>query len=317
MSKNKTSKLRILPGFIVNDFWRKVIALFFAILVWERVTARLDESQKIRSIPVAISMPGYVPLDNKSVKVDIVLRGSQQQLNKITPNDIKIALTVKKPKEGVNKLIISQKDITVPHGVSIAHIEPDYFEIILDEKMTKKVPVKLIYSGALLDGYALNPIHIIPQEVTITGPKRLIDKPKYIKTKAIVLRKDFVEDFDCRVKVDTESKNISATPKEVSARIEIYKEYDVREFRNIQIKPFGYIPNIKKIDIQPDLSTITVSGLKNAIEVMTADEIRPFVDISNIDKAGEYTLNVQCLLNNNGLSVKEITPTTVNVIVNE
>jgi YbbR domain-containing protein len=315
MSKNTTSRLRILPGFIVNDFWRKIIALFFAILVWERVTAKLDESQKIRGIPVAISMPGYVLLDNKSVNVDIVLRGSQQQLNKITSNDIKVAVTVKKPKKGINKLNISEKDITLPHGVSIASIEPHTVDIILDEKMTKRVPVKLIYTGFLLDGYALNPIHIIPQEVTITGPKSLIDKPKYIKTKAIVLRKDFVEDFDCRVEVDTESKNISVTPKEVSARIEIYKEYDVRKFNNIKIKPFGYIPNITKIEIQPELAAITVSGLKNAIEIMTTDEIRPFIDISNIEKPGEYTLNVQCLLNNSAISVKEITPTTVNVIV--
>jgi YbbR domain-containing protein len=317
MSKNKKTKIRILPGFIVNDFWRKIIALFFAVLVWERVSARLDESQKIRGIPVVLSMPGYIPLDNKSVKVDIVLRGSQQQLNKITANDIKITLNVKKPKEGINKLIISQKDITVPHGVSIASIEPDEFEIILDEKMTKKVPVKLIYSGALLDGYALNPIHIIPQEVTITGPKSLIDKPEYIKSKPIVLKKDFVEDFDCRVRIDTENKNISVTPKEVSARIEIYKEYDVREFRNVKIKPFGYIPGIKKITIQPDVSTIIVSGLKNVIEVMTTDEIRPFIDISTIDKPGEYTLNVQCLLDNSALNVKEIFPTTVNVKVSE
>ena len=317
MSKNNNKKIRFIPGFIANDFWRKVIALFFAILVWERVTAKLDVDQKFRGIPVTMTMPGYVLLENRPITVNLVLKGSQQQLNKLTPSDIKITVAVKKPKKDLNEIIIAQKDIIVPHGISVSAIEPNVIKVYLDEKMTKKVPVKLTYSGALLDGYELNPIHIIPQEVTVTGPKSIIDKPEYIKTYPIMLRKDFVEDFDCRTAIDTENKNIEVTPKEISARIEVYKKYDVRTFQNIKIKPFGYTPNGNKIKIMPLNATITVKGVKNAIEVMTRDAIRAFVDLSNIEKAGEYTLNLQCLIDNKDIKVKSIIPTTVNVIVAE
>ncbi len=315
MSKNKRNRIRIIPGIIANDFWRKIIALFFAILVWERVTARLDVPLKMHGIPVSISMPGYVLLENRQVKIDIGLNGSQQQFNKITTNDIKIAVTIQNPKEGLNKLTISQHNITVPKGVSISSINPKEIDIYIDEKITKKVPVKLIYSGSLLEGYAINPLLIIPQEVTITGPESIIGKMEYMKTDPIVLRKDFVEDFDCQSKIDTENKNIAVNPKEISARIEVFKEFEIRKFKNIPIKPLGYIQNSNKMQIKTNNALVIVEGLKNIIEVTTSDEIRVFIDLSNIEKPGEYTLNVQCLLENNNLSVKEISPKTVNVLI--
>ncbi len=236
-------------------------------------------------------------------------------MNKITTNDIKITVTVKNPKEGLNKLIISKKNITVPNGVSISSIKPRDIDIYIDEKITKKVPVKLIYSGSLLEGYAINPLLIIPQEVTITGPKSIIKKMEYTKTDPIVLRKDFVEDFDCQTKIDTGNKNIEVNPKEISARIEVFKKFDIRKFKDIPIKPFGYIPHSNKIEIKPSNAVVTVKGLKNIIEVTTPEEIKVFIDLSNIEKPGEYTLNVKCLLDNKDLTVQEISPTTVNVLV--
>ena len=165
-----------------------------------------------------------------------------------------------------------------------------------------------------MEGYALNPVHLIPQEVTISGPKSIIEKTIDIKTKSIVLEKEYVEDFDCSAEIDNK-RNISVSPKTVSARIEIYKKYDIREFRNLTIKPFGHLPGAEKLEINPIYSSVSVEGVKNAVEIITSEQIRPFVDISEIDEPGEYTLNVQCWLNNKELSVKEIKPATVNVKV--
>jgi YbbR domain-containing protein len=317
MSENKKKRRNLIPGFIAHDFWRKLIALFFAILVWGRVAARLDDNQNIRAIPVVISMPGYVLLDDAPPKVSVILRGSKQRLNKISLNDIQIKVLLKNPKVDENKILITKKDISIPKGVSIEAIEPDYVEVHLDEKVTKKLPVELKSTGLLMEGYALNPIHLIPQEVTVSGPKRIVGKMMDIPTKPIVLGKEMVEDFDCRLEIDTKGKNISISPQTISARIEIYKKYDVREFKNIEIKPFGYLSGRKIVHIKPQQTTITVKGVKNAVETLTTDKIRPLVDLSGIDEPGDYTLNVQCWLNDKELSVKSIEPSTVNVTISE
>lgn len=316
MKENQKNRIRIIPRFISHDFWRKLLALAFAILVWERVSARLDDTQKIRGIPVKISMPEeYVLMDNAPNRIDIILKGPKQRLNKITPNDIQVTVDAKTPTIGENELIITTDNITLPKGVSVSSIEPDYFKVQIDEKKSKKVPVKLTFSGALMDGYDFNQLNLIPQDVTISGPRSIVDQITDIRTKNILLGKDYVDDFDCTVEVDNKFTNISVNPRFISARIEVYNKYDTRKLQNLPIKPFSYLPDGHKLEIKPATATVVVEGMKNAVETLTDDKIRPFIDLSEIDEPGDYTLNVQCWINDKDLSVKEILPITVNVRV--
>ena len=318
-SKAGKKKIRIVPGFIANDFWRKLIALFFAVLVWERVTTRIDDTQKLRGIPVQISMPeGFVIIDDKRPRIDVTLKGSKQRLNKLVPGDIETRLDVKHPQIGQNRLYISKKDIRAPKGVSVAGIEPeDYIIVHLDEKLTKQVPVKLKYSGSLLDGYALNTSHIIPDSVTISGPKSLVEKITSVSTRNIVLTKENVDDFECRAYIRNESAKLSVIPKDVLVGIEIYKKYVSRTFKAVPIKPFGFIPKERRLVVSPDLADVAIEGEKNEVELVTPEQIHAFIDLSSIDKPGEYTLNVQCWTTNKKLNVKEITPRTVNIKISE
>ena len=318
-SKTGKKKIRIIPGFIAHDFWRKLIALFFAVLVWDRVTTRIDDTQKLRGIPVQISMPeGFVMTDDKKPSIDVTLKGSKQRLNKLVPRDVEAGIYIKHPKIGNNTLYISKSDIRAPKGVSVAGIEPeDYITVHLDEKLTKQVPVKLKYSGSLLDGYALNASHIIPENVTVSGPKNLVEKISSVSTRNIVLTKENVDDFEYRAAIKNDNEKLSITPKDVLVGIEIYKKYISRTFKAIPIKPFGFIPNERHLIISPKLADITIEGEKNEVELVTPEQINPFIDLSSIDKPGEYTVNVQCWTTNSKLKVKETTPRTVNIVISE
>ena len=318
-SKKGKKKIRIIPGFIANDFWRKLIALFFAVLVWERVTTRIDDTQKLRGIPLQISMPeGFVMTDDKQPRIDVTLKGSKQRLNKLVPGDVEARIYIKHPQIGQNRLYISKKDIRAPKGVSVAGIEPENFITVhLDEKMTKQVSVKLKYSGSLLDGYALNTSHIIPDTVTVSGPKSLVEKINSVSTRNIVLTKENVDDFECRAYIKNESEKLSIIPKDVLVGIEIYKKYISRTFKSIPIKPLGFIPKERHLVISPDIADVTINGEKNEVELVTPEQINAFIDLSSIDKPGEYTVNVKSWTTNKKLNVKETTPRTVNIKISE
>jgi YbbR domain-containing protein len=318
-SSNQKRKFKFIPGFIANDFWRKFIALFFAVLIWGRVAARLNEEQKIREIPVKIVLPEeYVLIDNSFPAVDIVLKGSRQHLNRLTPADIGIKHIILNPKVGLNSFVINTNDISIPKGITVKEIIPSpRIKVYIDIKLTKKVPVKLKYTGSLLDGYAYNPAHIVPQEVTVSGPKSIVDKIHYVNTENIILRKENVDDFECLLNVRPVEKNVTITPREISAKIEIYKKYADRTFQNIPIRPFGYTPDGCKLRISPPVTTVTVTGVKKAIETVLPSQIKPCVDISRIDKPGEYTLNLKCWLDNRDITLKDIIPKTVNITITE
>ncbi|NOY75794.1 MAG: hypothetical protein GXP32_08390, partial [Kiritimatiellaeota bacterium] len=136
-NKNK-SIFRFVPGFIRRDFWRKVIALFFAILIWARVSAQLEDEQIFRDLPVSISIPpGYVVMDSAPITTDITLKGSKQRLLRLKPTDLTISVGIKKPVRGQNEMRIKKKNVALPPGVSVERIERNRIVLKLDRKSEK------------------------------------------------------------------------------------------------------------------------------------------------------------------------------------
>ena len=61
---------------------------------------------------------------------------------------------------------------------------------------------------------------------------------------------------------------------------------------------------------------VTVSGVKNELNRLSADDISAYVDLSRIDAAGEYTLDVRTSAPG-GITVKELSANYVNVYVDK
>ena len=315
MSKNK-SIFRFVPGFIRRDFIRKIIALFFAVLIWARVSAQLGDKQIFRDLPVTISLPsGYILVNETPITTDLTLKSSKQQLLRLTPVDLNVSIKIKKPFTGKKKITITKKDITLPPGVFIERIERKVVILDLDKKVEKKVSVRLNITGALLDDYTFAVATMIPSEVRISGPESIINPIREIQAAPIALSKENVEDFECELKLRV-TDGVTASPKTVTAKVDIFKKFDSRAFDLLPIKPYGFMPkNSRSVELDLKTASVKVVGLKQAVELLTTDDLHSFVDISKIEKTGEYTLSVQCWVGVKNVSVKEIKPKTVQVII--
>lgn len=310
--------LNLVPGFIRNDFLRKFIALFFAVLVWQRVDNQIAQPDTLRDIPVTISLPNNLErLNDTPIKVNLKVKASQRILNNLSINDIHIKVKIDEPAVNKDPLIISHRidplhDITLPSGINIVQVEPEIISINVDRKISKTVPVKLQVSGFLMDGYSFQPVAVIPKNVIITGPKSIVEQMKEIKTEPIILKKENVEDFECDVNLVMKD-NVTASRKAVTSQIEIYKKYDVREFKNINIKPFGSPAETAKAILNPEKIFIMVHGVKKSVEIMNDSKLHPFVDISGLTVPGKYELDVKCWLDDEDVEVKELKPKKISV----
>ena len=313
-TKNKKSVLRLVPGFIRRDFWRKFIALAFAIIVWNRVAAKLDSERVLRHVPVRISVPaGYVRTDDAPFSTELTLKGSKSRLMGLSLDDIFIEVEPAAPKVGVNKIPISPDDVSPMPGVTVAAVELRSISLKLDKKMEKEVPVELVCSGMLSEDYAFKVVGLTPPSVTITGPRTLLEKIKTLRTEPVVLKKEDVKNIERMVKIRHDGR-ITVRPKELLAKIEIYKNRDSRTFENVPIKPYGFIPSPGfELTFKPDHVSILIEGTKRAVELATPDEMHPFVEISGLKKPGTWQLETQCWLKNKELSVKAVKPSKIEV----
>jgi len=317
--KREKFKIRhLIPGFIQHDFIRKVIAIVFAIFIWQRVDDEITQPDTLRDLDVNIVLPdNLVRLDDNSIKVDVSLKASRRILSKLTKEDIKIVLKVDPGDLKRKPMLITHRidkavDVQVPSGVTVLGVKPEILSFTVDKKMTRNLPVKLEYSGYLLEEYSYRVSNIIPSKIIVTGPESIVGQIKFIKSRPIILKPENVEDFE----VDTslvEKKNVSLSRKIVTVQIEIYRKFDTDDFVDLPVKPLGFPAAPARIKFTPTTVTSTIYGIRKSLEVLKPETIHPFVDISGLKVPGVYTLKVKYWVDEKDVTVRGGAPDSIKV----
>lgn len=320
MTKKKESIRfwHIIPGFIRKNFIRKAVALFFAIFIWLRVDDEITQPDTIRDVEVNLSLPSMlVRLDDNTVKLNINVKASRRILNKLTKDDFNVHIKIKDSDFNTFPMSVTHKinkslDITAPSGVTILNVKPEVVTFTLDEKLSKTVPIKLEYSGYLLEEYSYRVSSIIPSTVIITGPASIIASMKFIKSKSIILSPENVDDFEIDAPL-VPKKNVSMSRKMATVQIEIFKKFDTSDFNNIAVKPLGFPASPAHVIFKPSNVTVTLYGIRKSLEILKNSEIHPFVDISNLKVPGSYKLKVKYWVDKKDVTVRGGAPEEIQV----
>jgi len=316
------------PDFIKHNFGRKIIAVFFAVLVYAKVSNELAEEKTFQEVPVTIVKKGNIEvLAFKPETVEVTVQGSRNQLKLLSNSDIKIEI----PVDGVllensettsvtSKTInytISSSDIKTPNGISVVEIFPSEISIRIDRLQTKEIPIEVLFQGSLPEDYSIGQINVMPKTVSVTGPGSIIDQIDYLTTKPIILDKSTVDSFSVERTFQLGDKKMLISPKTVQVSVDVYKSKDTRLFQDIPVSLLINQPPIKyyKIKLFTDKANVTLGGLNSHLSQLKPDQIKAFVDLSKITAPGTYEVNVDCWIMDSGVSLKFIDPSVIKVEV--
>jgi YbbR domain-containing protein len=313
------------PLFIRRNFARKVIAIFFAILLYMKVSTQLDEERVMQRIPVNIVARGDIDIMNYLPDtVDMTVRGSKQKVKLLTPSDIRIEIPVdnqvlKQYNYQLNKsfsMILGTQDISMPPGISLIRIIPNEVTIHCDKRISKEVPVIPSFRGSPPVDYERGELEVIPKTVSLTGPETILKDINTIPAETIYLDKTTVENFMVDRKVLSVDKKILVSPTSVQIKVEIYKSMGTSVFDDVPVcvllgkqnAKLGFMPKLLSNTVN-----ITLRGPNSQLELLTKNQIKAFVDVSDFNKPGIYQPKVDCWINDPRINVKFIEPTMLNV----
>ncbi|MPM97527.1 hypothetical protein SDC9_144701 [bioreactor metagenome] len=97
------------------------------------------------------------------------------------------------------------------------------------------------------------------------------------------------------------------------------KNFEQRTFQSLAVQLLtqsGGRP-LKAEFLGPARVEVTVRGLAASVAALAPSEVRPYLDISNIDKPGIYEVSAGCYVKGDGLDVKEIRPALVKIKITE
>lgn len=234
---------------------------------------------------------GDVTLDEK----EVVIKGAEHNLKKVA--NVKALVDVSKiinPEIGVRtlddiKLVAYDSDGKIVKGVEM---EPNKLSAkITIESPHKEIPIKVIPTGNLEFGKAIDSITTDISKITAYGDQDILDKLEYLPVEVDVTGLNENKQYDVIISKPSGIKEISNTNVKVAVTLgtEISKE-----IKDIYIETINLDPSYKAVAIGANSSKtdVIVKGTKNVIDTIDSSTITAQVDLSGYSE-GDYEVTVK------------------------
>lgn len=262
------------------------------------VTVISPESEQVfYDIPVELVGNDYlnskdliIVSSTANLRVDLTLSGNRSDLNKLGSSNITVIADLSKiTKPGEHRL-----DCSVSFQSGTAEVlaqNPEKITVVVAEKLTKTVPVRVSYIGAVPEGYEEDRENVSMDHttVTISGPKETIDKIAYagITVDLTDERTTFVYDYpmvlcgyDTRPVADVSF--VTANVSEIRTVVQVNKVKKVPVKFELDFTNSGLQENM--VTVYPGIDTVTLVGSSDALEKVN-DVITFTITLSNYSGA--------------------------------
>ncbi len=152
----------------------KAGAMALAIVIWFFTAYQAGMLEKSYTVPIVLeNTPKDIVIKDYTPKTGtITLSGRGDAIfSGIKEDNLKIKVDVSKVKNGVNEVVITEKNIDIPANTFLVALEPSSFVMNALKYNLVKVPVVPRVNGAAAQGYRVSSIVVDPDEVEIWVPE--------------------------------------------------------------------------------------------------------------------------------------------------
>ncbi len=160
-----------------------IFSVFVALVLWFYVQDAEAPDYKKTFSSVAVDLQSlsssFSVIDGGETRVDITLVGKRSDLNKIKASDLEAYIDLSSVIQPGNYQ--NEVSVLVPEGTELSECFPQNVTLFVDQTISKTVPVK-VEMGQYTVGESAG-IEAVPslEEISIKGPKTLLDQVEYAK----------------------------------------------------------------------------------------------------------------------------------------
>ena len=220
--------------------------------------------------------------------------------------------------ESTNRLVILQAVDANQNPVTGVTLSPN--SVTLSQSITQRggyrnVVVKVTMAGAVADGYRLTNVTISPPAVTVfsSNPQLVVDLPGYIETSVLSLN-NLKQDTETRLSLSLPSGISVVGDSTVLVQVGVAAIQGSLTFTNNQVEIDG-LPADLIATISPETVDVILSGPLPVLDTLRSENLRVYVDLSNVTKIGDYQREPQVEIRVADLTVESILPQSVEVTV--
>ncbi|OAB39805.1 CdaR family protein [Paenibacillus glacialis] len=307
---------------IKNNTVVKILAVAVSILLWGMVhiedvsptptKSSMDTTiiENVKIVQSGLDESSYVLSEVDTDRVRMEVKGKRSAITSIFNDDYKVILDLSNVKEGTYTVPLSHQ---LPSGVELVSMEPSRVTITVEKRTNATFPVTIVTTGVQSEGYVIGKPIIEPGTVKVTLPNsELLSVVKVQGTIELDGAKEAISEKKVKlIALDItgqEVKNAIIEPSAVSVQIPISAPFKTVA---LDVQYTGNLPEgLVLSSADPSVKEVKLYGSKDALAAIEA--YNASVNLSQIDKAGKFTLDVNLEL---PAGIEKIEPNVVEVIV--
>lgn len=245
-------------------------------------------------------MPAGATIEKSSLKPDTVeVVGTKEEIESISSAKAYVDL------KGVNKTVTKTPEVTLynKEGKRLnVRTSPSKISVTLNVAMQttannteKTVPVTYTKKGSLAEGLAVTNISVEPREVTIAGPKDILDNIQSLEGVEVDLSQ-LTESttFDASVLLPKGVTSAKPNQVKVSVGVQKTKQTKTKTIDGIPIQKNGLSKDVTAQLLSPQDGKISVdiSGEASIVDKITAAQITAVINLQNVSP-GTKDISIQ------------------------
>lgn len=302
----------------ITDNWQiKIVCLCISVLLYFTYQGNIQETRYF-SVPLTVvSNRNLVPAQKTPKNVRLTVKASKEVIDTLQTGDFSAYLDIDKYlEEGTYKIPVQIKLSQRTQLFEPLQIEskPKIIPLLLEERTTREIPVNPIFTGDVEDGYEVTGFTCQPAEITISGPKTVVEST--VSTLSIVLpltdkNEPFTQTTQVKPLIPNELLSITGADS-IYMNVNILPKQIVKTYSNVTAYFASLNPYFQVKQLSP--VTLTVSGAYNTLKSYKPSQYTLQADCSMIDMTGDFSVPITVHLPD-GLTLVSVSADYINVSV--
>jgi YbbR domain-containing protein len=251
----------------------KIIAFLLALTLWIYVNSNQrtivqDVTRTITDIPLEYrNLDERLELMDVPSRINIVLRGAEDRVYTILPNDLVVFVNLQGLGEGEHRLT---PIAILPRGVRVESFNPQQVTVVLEEVILQQRQVSVAITGEAAEGWAVGEPEAEPDQVFLRGPRSVLDRVAEVRAEVEITgsKSNIITEVPVRA-IDLFGRAVDGVvvnPDLVQVVVNIFlPQKDVPVNVPLEGEPAaGY----RVTDVKVEPAAVTVTGLENNVQAV-------------------------------------------------
>ncbi|TAN36419.1 MAG: hypothetical protein EPN23_08605 [Verrucomicrobia bacterium] len=296
-----------------NNKGLKLAALLLALLSWYLIHANISHERLIKDVPVTVrAEEGWAVLDASLQSVNILFRGSLEDLRLLEQSPVRVEVDARKTTSGRRQVRLTASHVQAAGMARPVYIEPGELFFVLDPQGEKRVMVKADFQGNPVEECEVTHTVCEPPQVVLHGPRRRLSEIEVVHTTPIDLegRSRPFRKTHVPLALSSEIWLNNGTASNITVHVTIEERVATRTFQDVPVSALLPSGAEGHVSVQPAQINLTLRGRAELLGGVKRDELRAYVDGSALTPNVALALPVRFFVPA-GLEVAAIEPANV------